>query len=426
MIPSSSRRRSSSASASPCSSRRRPTRCGSTSTCDACAAAACTPDENPRIRPVPTLLVGMLGGLLVGITSVGSGSVIMIALLMLYPGLSAVKLVGTDLVQAVPLVLSAAIANILIHGLEWDLLIPLVIGSVPGTIIGARIAPRVPQSYIRRGIVVVLTMSGVALLSRPACTRSARATRRSRRSSSRSSASRCSSWCRSCGACSASRPACRCSARRRSPSSRSCPGRPAKGKQRARERRVCRGRERRRRLRFDRGRARVPAVPLPQGGDRQSPHAGAVPEADGCGVEDDPAPEPRSRAHGERLQLAELVRPEAGGGADLDRLDGVVRELEEEVDLEAVALAQMSHAGSPPRSCAAGAAARRPRFLRGTAPTGAAAQPGQRCGAVAGEAAARGRGRRTPRGAARWHASSPRPGRPGRSRTRPRSTRAST
>lgn len=122
------------------------------------------PDDNPPIRPVPTLLVGMLGGLLVGITSVGSGSVIMIALLMLYPGLSAVRLVGTDLVQAVPLVLSAAIANIAIHGLEWDLLIPLVIGSVPGTLIGARIAPRVPQSIIRRGIVIVLTMSGVALL----------------------------------------------------------------------------------------------------------------------------------------------------------------------------------------------------------------------------------------------------------------------
>jgi uncharacterized membrane protein YfcA len=122
------------------------------------------PEDNPRIRPLPTFLVGMLGGLLVGITSVGSGSVIMIALLMLYPGLSAVRLVGTDLVQAVPLVLSAALANIAIHGLDWDLLIPLVIGSVPGTLIGARLAPRVPQSFIRRGIVIVLTMSGVALL----------------------------------------------------------------------------------------------------------------------------------------------------------------------------------------------------------------------------------------------------------------------
>jgi uncharacterized protein len=123
-------------------------------------------DENPRIRPIPTLLVGALGGLLVGVTSVGSGSVIMVALLMLYPGLSAVRLVGTDLVQAVPLVLAAAISNVAIHGLDWNLLIPLVIGSVPGTIIGSRIAPRVPQSFIRRGIVVVLTMSGVALLDK--------------------------------------------------------------------------------------------------------------------------------------------------------------------------------------------------------------------------------------------------------------------
>lgn len=123
-------------------------------------------DPNPEVRPLPTLLVGALGGLLVGITSVGSGSVIMIALLMLYPGLSAVRLVGTDLVQAVPLVLAAAISNIWLHGIDWGLLIPLVIGSVPGTLLGARIAPKVPQSFIRRGIVVVLTMSGIALLDK--------------------------------------------------------------------------------------------------------------------------------------------------------------------------------------------------------------------------------------------------------------------
>jgi uncharacterized membrane protein YfcA len=123
-------------------------------------------DPNPRIRPVPTLLVGALGGLLVGITSVGSGSVIMVALLMLYPGLSAVKLVGTDLVQAVPLVLAAALSNIALNGLDWGLLIPLVLGSVPGTLLGSKLAPKVPQSVIRRGIVVVLTMSGVALLDK--------------------------------------------------------------------------------------------------------------------------------------------------------------------------------------------------------------------------------------------------------------------
>jgi uncharacterized protein len=120
----------------------------------------------PVIRPIPTVMVGAVGGLLVGITSVGSGSVIMIALLMLYPTLSAVKLVGTDLVQAVPLVLSAAVSNILAHGLEWNIVIPLIIGSVPGSILGSKIAPRVPSSAIRRGIVVVLTVSGLALLDK--------------------------------------------------------------------------------------------------------------------------------------------------------------------------------------------------------------------------------------------------------------------
>jgi hypothetical protein len=123
-------------------------------------------DPDPTIRPLVTLSVGAVGGLLVGITSVGAGSVIMIALLMLYPGLSPVRLVGTDLVQAVPLVLAAAGSNIVINGLDWHILVPLVLGSTPGTVLGARLAPKVPGSFIRRGIVVVLTMSGIALLDK--------------------------------------------------------------------------------------------------------------------------------------------------------------------------------------------------------------------------------------------------------------------
>lgn len=123
-------------------------------------------DSDPRIRPIPTMLTGALGGLLVGVTSVGSGSVIMVILLILYPTLSALKLVGTDLVQAVPLVLAAAISNIMVNGLDWDITLPLIIGSVPGTLLGAQLASKVPQSVIRRGIVIVLTMSGVALLDK--------------------------------------------------------------------------------------------------------------------------------------------------------------------------------------------------------------------------------------------------------------------
>lgn len=124
-------------------------------------------EDDPRIKVIPTLLVGAVGGLLVGITSVGSGSLIMVALLLIYPTLSAVKLVGTDLVQAVPLVLAAAIGHVITQGIDWAVLIPLIIGGTPGTFLGARMAAWVSQSVIRRGIVIVLTLTGLKMLGVP-------------------------------------------------------------------------------------------------------------------------------------------------------------------------------------------------------------------------------------------------------------------
>ena len=125
------------------------------------------PKFDPPVRPFPTVAVGAVGGLLVGITSVGSGSLIMVALLLMYPTLSAVRLVGTDLVQAVPLVLSAAVSHVLVSGVDWEVLIPLIVGGMPGTFLGARIANFVSQSIIRRGIVIVLTLTGLKMLGVP-------------------------------------------------------------------------------------------------------------------------------------------------------------------------------------------------------------------------------------------------------------------
>jgi len=119
------------------------------------------------VRWLPTLLVGALGGLLVGITSVGSGSLIMVALLLLYPALEAVKLVGTDLVQAVPLVLAAAISHVIVTGVDWAVLIPLVLGGMPGTFLGSRVAHWVSEAVVKRGIVIVLTLTGLTLLQVP-------------------------------------------------------------------------------------------------------------------------------------------------------------------------------------------------------------------------------------------------------------------
>ena len=124
-------------------------------------------EDGPKIHVIRTVLVGAVGGLLVGITSVGSGSLIMVALLLIYPTLSAVRLVGTDLVQAVPLVLAAAVGHVVNEGVTWAVLIPLILGGTPGTFLGARMASWVSQSVIRRGIVIVLTLTGLKMLGVP-------------------------------------------------------------------------------------------------------------------------------------------------------------------------------------------------------------------------------------------------------------------
>jgi uncharacterized membrane protein YfcA len=124
-------------------------------------------DHAPQVvvRPLPTLLIGVLGGLLVGMTSVGSGSLIIVMLLVLYPKLKASELVGTDLIQAVPLVASAALGHILFGDFKLGLTTSLLLGSVPGVYIGARVSAIAPGRIIRRALAVVLTASALKLLN---------------------------------------------------------------------------------------------------------------------------------------------------------------------------------------------------------------------------------------------------------------------
>jgi uncharacterized membrane protein YfcA len=116
------------------------------------------------LRPVPTILVGVLGGLVVGMTSVGSGSLIIIALLALYPRLSANQLVGTDLVQAVPLVASAALGHLFFGDFSLDVTFSLLLGAIPGVYLGARLSSHAPGGIVRRALIVVLVASGLKLL----------------------------------------------------------------------------------------------------------------------------------------------------------------------------------------------------------------------------------------------------------------------
>ncbi len=124
-------------------------------------------DPDPPVRPLLTLLVGVVGGLMVGITSVGSGTVIMMCIMLLYPTLAALRLVGTDLVQAVPLVIAAAVGHVMVTGVDWALLLPLLVGGAVGTYFGSKFAGRVPNGLIRRGITIVLAVTASAMLGAP-------------------------------------------------------------------------------------------------------------------------------------------------------------------------------------------------------------------------------------------------------------------
>jgi hypothetical protein len=117
-----------------------------------------------RLRRVPTLIIGAVGGLVVGMTSVGSGSLIIIALMLVYPTLRASELVGTDLVQAVPLVASAAVGHIIFGDLQLKVTAALLVGSVPGAVIGAQLSSRLPGALIRRALAFVLLASALKLL----------------------------------------------------------------------------------------------------------------------------------------------------------------------------------------------------------------------------------------------------------------------
>jgi uncharacterized protein len=119
------------------------------------------------VRPLPTVLIGIVGGFMVGMTSVGSGSLMIVLLLALYPRLSIKSLVGTDLVQAVPLIGAATLGHAIYGHISLGLTASLVIGSVPGVYLGARLSSRAPDAYIKPALVVVLLATSLKLLGVP-------------------------------------------------------------------------------------------------------------------------------------------------------------------------------------------------------------------------------------------------------------------
>ncbi|MGA9859180.1 MAG: sulfite exporter TauE/SafE family protein [Solirubrobacteraceae bacterium] len=112
-------------------------------------------------RPLLTLAVGIVGGVVVGMTSVGSGSLMIIALMFIYPRLGANQLVGTDLTQAVPLTLAAALGALAFGHVELSVTGSLILGSVPAVLVGSLLSSTVPDRYVRPAIAFAIFASGL-------------------------------------------------------------------------------------------------------------------------------------------------------------------------------------------------------------------------------------------------------------------------
>lgn len=128
------------------------------------AAGEAGNDTPYLVKTIPTVAVGVVGGFMVGLTSVGSGSLMIILLMLLYPRLTSRSLVGTDLVQAIPLVAAATVGQAVWGHVNLGISGALIIGAIPGVYLGARVSARAPDKIVRPILAFILVASGLSLL----------------------------------------------------------------------------------------------------------------------------------------------------------------------------------------------------------------------------------------------------------------------
>ena len=119
------------------------------------------------VRIVPTIALGLVIGLIVGMTSVGSGSLMVTVLMLIYPLLRPSVLVGTDLTQAVPMLIAGAIAHAGLGEIDVAVVISLLIGQLPGVYFGAKLSSRYDGHRLRYLLMVVLAATALKLLGAP-------------------------------------------------------------------------------------------------------------------------------------------------------------------------------------------------------------------------------------------------------------------
>lgn len=125
-----------------------------------------TASERRRKAVVPTILLGLVLGAAVTFSSVGAGAIGVTILIMLYPGQPVAKIVGTDIAHAVPLTLVSGIGHWIIGDVNVTLLLNLLVGSIPGVIVGSLVSSRAPDKVLRPILSIVLAISAWQLVTK--------------------------------------------------------------------------------------------------------------------------------------------------------------------------------------------------------------------------------------------------------------------
>ena len=116
-------------------------------------------------KPALTLLCGLVLGVLVSLSSIGAGAIGATLIMLLYPRLESHRVVGTDIAHAVPLTLVAGIGHASLGHVDWSLLGALLIGSVPGIWIGAKLTRVMPERLVRTLLCISLVTAGLKVIS---------------------------------------------------------------------------------------------------------------------------------------------------------------------------------------------------------------------------------------------------------------------
>lgn len=119
----------------------------------------------PKNRAIITVVIGLVIGSMVTLTSVGAGALGVVALFLLFPNLPSVRIIGSDLAHAVPLTFVAGLGHAALGTVDWRMLGFLLLGSLPGIFLGSHLAVKIPERILRGSLATLLILIGAKLVA---------------------------------------------------------------------------------------------------------------------------------------------------------------------------------------------------------------------------------------------------------------------